>query len=402
MTINPLVVARTGGGTSAWSGIYLAEDIRLLDQGVVSGSWVDGTLGGVGAALDVLGLVTDPLGTLVSWGVAWLLDHVKPLSEALDALAGNPAQIAANAQTWRNVSDQLATASRGYADSTVTHLGTWNGAARAAYDGHATELVGALGALSGAAHTMSSIVQGSGELVALVRTLVRDAIAEFVSVLAVRLWEWLAEEAGTLGIGTPWVIAQVSALVAKWVDKIAHFFRGLINSLRRLGEVARKLAQLIDELIHRHVLSPGKDRLPVSAHHENVNSISNMGTRSSVVNTESLATAAPGQGFSGVYEPRTGQFTAYPSVDDPLAPGAPVNAVDRYGGHGDTNASTFGSSSTTVGFVAIPQEDGSILMKWNSASVNLRNFGSRAAPMEYRQGIMDAIAASTGRRVWSE
>jgi Bacterial EndoU nuclease len=263
VTINPLVVARTGGARNAWSGIYLAEDIQTLHQGVVSGSWVDDTLGGVGAALDTLGLITDPLGTLASWGVAWLLDHVKPLSDALDKLAGDPAQISANAQTWANVSQQLAAASTGYADSTKVHLTGWNGTARTAYDTHAQEHVGVLGALSQAAATMGSIVQGAGELVALVRTLVRDAIAEFVSVLAVRLWEWLAEEAGTLGIGTPWVIAQVSALVAKWVDKIAHFFRGLISSLRRLGEVLRKLAHLIENLARRSVILTrvGKDHL---------------------------------------------------------------------------------------------------------------------------------------------
>jgi hypothetical protein len=64
--VNPLVVSRTGGATNEWSGVYLAEDIQLLHQGVKSGSWIDLSLGGVGATLDTLGLVTDPLGTLAS------------------------------------------------------------------------------------------------------------------------------------------------------------------------------------------------------------------------------------------------------------------------------------------------------------------------------------------------
>jgi hypothetical protein len=100
-------------------------------------------------------------------------------------------------------------------------------------------------------------------LVALVRTLVRDAIAEFVSVLSVRLWEWLAEEGCTLGVGTPWVIAQVSALVGKWADKIAHFFRALINSLRRLKGILHQLWDLIDSLTRkmRMLARVGKDNL---------------------------------------------------------------------------------------------------------------------------------------------
>ncbi|MFD0524468.1 hypothetical protein [Paractinoplanes durhamensis] len=47
------------------------------------------------------------------------MEHVKPLSEALDWLAGDPGAIAGHAQTWRNVaasvraeSDQLVRAVR--------------------------------------------------------------------------------------------------------------------------------------------------------------------------------------------------------------------------------------------------------------------------------------------------
>jgi uncharacterized protein YukE len=261
--VNPLVVARSGGATNEWSGVYIAEDIQLLHQGVKSGSWVDMSLGGAGAALDTLGLITDPLGTLASWGVAWLLDHVKPLSEALDKLAGDPAQIAANAQTWRNVASQLAVAAGDYRNAVGREVSSWSGTAATAYRAHADSRGAGIRALSQAAEMMASIVEGAGMLVALVRTLVRDAIAEFVSVLAVRLWEWLAEEAGTLGIGTPWVVAQVSSLVAKWVNKIAHFFRALTNSLRRLKGILRQLWDLVENLTRKTwMLSRvGKDRL---------------------------------------------------------------------------------------------------------------------------------------------
>ena len=61
----------------------------------------------VGAGLDGLALVSDPVGSLLQYGVAWLIEHVRPLTEALDWLAGDPAQIAAHAQTWRNVAGTL-------------------------------------------------------------------------------------------------------------------------------------------------------------------------------------------------------------------------------------------------------------------------------------------------------
>ena len=61
----------------------------------------------VSAGLDALALVSDPVGALLQYGIAWLIAHVKPLSEALDWLAGDPAQITAHAQTWRNVAVSL-------------------------------------------------------------------------------------------------------------------------------------------------------------------------------------------------------------------------------------------------------------------------------------------------------
>ncbi len=70
--------------TPAWAGVGPAEDIELIAQGVRNQSWVDGTLGAVGAGLDVLALVSDPVGALLQYGIAWLIEHVKPLSEALD------------------------------------------------------------------------------------------------------------------------------------------------------------------------------------------------------------------------------------------------------------------------------------------------------------------------------
>lgn len=74
-------------------------------------------------------------------------------------------------------------------------------------------------------------------------TTVRDLIADFIATLAVRLPQWLAEAGLTLGIATPVVISQVAALVGRWANKIQHFVRALLNSLRRLHPMLDKLGQ---------------------------------------------------------------------------------------------------------------------------------------------------------------
>jgi hypothetical protein len=82
-----------------------------------SGSWIDGTIGGFGVAMDALGVMTDPLGTLVSWGVAWLIEHLKPLSDALDWLA----ETRRDRRVRRNVATTSPASSPLWAASTATH-----------------------------------------------------------------------------------------------------------------------------------------------------------------------------------------------------------------------------------------------------------------------------------------
>ena len=150
--------------TRAW----IAEDVESILSGVKSGSWIDTTLGAVSAGLDALAFISDPIGSLLQYGVAWIIEHIKPLSEALDWLAGDPG-----------------TAADAYR--------TWTGQQR-----------DAVAALARAAETMAAITEGAGVLVAGVRMMVRDAIAVLVS----RLITYATEEVFSLGLATPLVVEQ--------------------------------------------------------------------------------------------------------------------------------------------------------------------------------------------------
>src|ERR671933_612138 len=127
MASNPLVAAKNTH-QDAWSGVWIAEDIEALSQGVKHGDWVDTSLGAIGFGLDALAIVSDPVGVLLQYGVAWIIEHVKPLTEALDWLAGDPAQISANAQTWRNIATDLADQAGDLARDVRADLVDWTGA----------------------------------------------------------------------------------------------------------------------------------------------------------------------------------------------------------------------------------------------------------------------------------
>ncbi|MFX0595022.1 hypothetical protein [Melissospora conviva] len=244
---NPLIAARQDT-TTAYAGFGLGESIVDLRNGIQSGSWIDSTIGGVGTSMEVLSTCLDPIGSVVSWGVAWLIEHVKPLSDALDWLAGDPDQITAYAQTWRNVSAHVTAQVADLSAAVRDEIATWTGPASEAYRRYNERHQQHLTELADAAGLIGTVVEGAGLLVALVRELVRDLIADFVSVLAVRLWQWLAEAGLTLGLATPLVVAQVSSLVAKWAAKIAGLLAALARSVARLRPILSKLGELLDTL----------------------------------------------------------------------------------------------------------------------------------------------------------
>lgn len=143
-------------------------------------------------------------------------------------------------------------------DAAASQLTEWTGSAAAAYRLRVDEYDSALTALTKATEALSQITSGAGLLVATVRMLVRDLIAEFVAVLSVRIWEWLAEEGLTLGLATPWLVTQVTTLAATWISRIAHLLDGLIGSLRRLTPMTLQLERTIDE-IQALLLRLGRD-----------------------------------------------------------------------------------------------------------------------------------------------
>ncbi|MEU8607370.1 hypothetical protein AB0C29_05150 [Actinoplanes sp. NPDC048791] len=244
---NPLIASATPAGPSPWAGVWIAEDIEQIVHGVQNGSWIDGALGGISAGLDALAFMSDPVGGLLQYGIAWLIEHVKPLSEALDWLAGDPAQIAAHAQTWRNVAASL----RGDAEEVGRlvrwDLSEWSGSAAEAYRAHVDRRVRSLVALGRAADGMALITEGAGLLIGTVRVMVRDAVATVVS----RLMVYAGELVGSLGLATPLVVEQVTTLCASWAARIARWLKSLIASLRRLGDAMRRLAQDVTKLRER-------------------------------------------------------------------------------------------------------------------------------------------------------
>jgi RHS repeat-associated protein len=233
---NPLIAERQDS-TQGFTGVPLLESVNETSQAIASGDWASGVMGAAGTALDALGMALDPFGAILSAGVGWLMEHVGPLSDALDALTGDPDQIKAHAQTWTNISQELGSITADLAAAVEADTTHWTGEAADAYRGQGTDIANLVAAAQSAADGAASGIGTAGEVVAAVRTLVRDIIAELVG----HLISWALQVLFTLGIGMVWVVPQVVTAVAKTAAKIAKLTTNLVRALGKLAPMLKKL-----------------------------------------------------------------------------------------------------------------------------------------------------------------
>jgi hypothetical protein len=239
-TPNPLIAAVDT--TVPWyAGITLVEGIVDVRRGIAAGSWMSQALGSAFVGVDASLLMIDPLGSAASWAVGSFLEHVRPLAEWLDALAGNPHQVEANAPTWANVGANNRQAVAELQLAVWRDIPNWEGKAAIAYRARiATEMI-ALHGYAEACEAKAEAVRLSGMVVLIARTLVRDLIADLVATIAVRSPMWTAELGLSAGLATPLVMAQVGTLTTKGALRIATVIDELMVSLRRLMALVRRL-----------------------------------------------------------------------------------------------------------------------------------------------------------------
>lgn len=258
---NPLVAPRQDS-TTAISGIGIAESAVDLYHGISSGSWSEIAIGGAGAVLETVGLVIDPIGSLVSAGISWLIEHVKPLTDALDWLAGDPDTIASYAATWHNVAGAVTNANQSFSTAVTDQSAQWTGAAADAYRTAATRQSEHLAATATAADTIGSVTEIVGVLVGVVRELVRDLVADCIATLVARVPQWLAEAGLTLGLATPHIVASAVALISRWVRRVADVIQKLIRSIDNLTPLLRRLDELWETLRVGFRRAPGGPDAP--------------------------------------------------------------------------------------------------------------------------------------------
>lgn len=242
---NPLVAQRQDT-TSTLSGAGVFDDIEQLSEAIDNKSWVSGALAGVALGVDTVAYVSDPLATLMAWGIGWVFDHIQPFKDWLLQLAGDADQLRANGQTWKNVAATLKAAADNIERDVRSSFpdGSFTGSAATAYfaaSGATTKGIAMTGALSGAVGTAYDVC---AVIIQFVHDFVRDAISQVVA----SILSYAVELVASFGTAFPLVMEQISTKVASLMSSVSKRISALKESLSNLGTKLTNADQLLKSL----------------------------------------------------------------------------------------------------------------------------------------------------------
>ncbi|HEU5471221.1 MAG TPA: hypothetical protein VFV67_11255 [Actinophytocola sp.] len=220
----------------------LEEEASSVAELAMSGSWVDPETAG-GGDIGELDDDSDVIEILASYGAGWLVDHLRPLQDVLDHLAGQPDAIRACSEAWLDASATLEDVGHEWARASAADTTTWTGEAADAYRAFATEQASAIRACGLAAKGIGVLVLLAAEAVALVRAHVRALLVDLVQ----RLIRWLIATVATRGLVGPAAAHAAEPAIRETNNRIIQRLQALQRTFDGAGSVLAALLRILTE-----------------------------------------------------------------------------------------------------------------------------------------------------------
>lgn len=187
--------------------------------------------------LSVLSVAMDPLHSVLSAGVGWLLEHIA-LREPLEVITGDAEQVAALASEWQRIANGLVGTATVHAES-AQDLPSWTGTASEAYTGLLQSTNQLFVATQGAAESVAGSIQFAGGVIAVERGvifgLLSDFIAHLIEAALIAAAAAIPTLGGSVAAFTGYAGARAAIFAGKMSRRLADLVAQIANLARRLG-----------------------------------------------------------------------------------------------------------------------------------------------------------------------
>jgi hypothetical protein len=234
MSDNALIAASVDSTNKPWSGFGPMDAIEGFSQAVESKQWADIALAGVGGALEGFSFGVDPIGSLLSGGISWLIEYVDPLNEVLHDLTGDADILYTHAGTWTNMAGEAWAMAADLYALMESSTEEWVGAAGDAFRELHTAYIAGIDCMGWVFDSMSKATAGAAQMLQVCYELVRDLIAELIGTLLVHAPVWLGLIAATAGAATPLCLADAIIIIVNIAGLVFSLVMALIGTFQGL------------------------------------------------------------------------------------------------------------------------------------------------------------------------
>lgn len=235
----------------ALAGAGVPHDISLVASSLRDGDWLEAGLHGLGGALGAVGAWSDPVAALTSAGVGWALEHVGPLRDMLDDLAGDQEAVMADSARLQEAAGEVVAATRDVRAATARHLAGSEGLAVMACAEFGDRAAGDCAGFALLLRAGADAMRLASGVVAGVRSLVRDALAELVGMATSSALAALA----TAGTGVPALVARVAWRARQLTAHLSSTMAALARSIEALRGLLVRAESVLESLVRTLRLS---------------------------------------------------------------------------------------------------------------------------------------------------
>ncbi|GAA3844193.1 hypothetical protein GCM10022243_08240 [Saccharothrix violaceirubra] len=202
--------------------------------------------------LDLLGTLIDPLGSLATAGIGWLIEHLSFLREPLDWLAGNGDKIKAAVGQWNKAAAELDRVAQAQHDAISTQVAGWEQGAADKFRASQGQLVGETLGMSRTCLAVAEKIATAGTVTAAIRGMIRDLIAMFVwevirnAVIALAS-SWITL-GGSLAAFAAWAVGRGAVVLGKVTAQIAKLMRFITRLMGKIKGLFGSLGDMLRNL----------------------------------------------------------------------------------------------------------------------------------------------------------
>ncbi|WP_285745762.1 hypothetical protein [Lentzea sp. NBRC 105346] len=224
-------------GTKAWKAL---GNLTSGDPAEVKEAVSD--IKGFISDIPVAEFIQDPLHTLLTFGLGFLIDLIKPLDDALKLVTGDEEELGNAAEKFEQVAKDLKAMGEKFADTVETGLQSWHGEASGASRERLSEFAEGIMETGGEAESIVALLNGSKALMKTAYDLVMDLIASLIEWLIIT---WLAAQAAavpTCGASEVAAAGATAVEVGVTTSRVAKIVQKVTQILQKIGRVFKVLS----------------------------------------------------------------------------------------------------------------------------------------------------------------